>query len=384
MTTLSKIAGSFESFHFRLRQISLANLHCNTKLAAFHTNIMKRLYQTSAPLRRRVRDYIVNGMTKDGLFRVALIDNTQMVNTAQQRFQYNIKNKQLTAEALSLYGKTMSCSALISSFLKGEERIRVEAAGTGLVNQICTESIQLGETRGYMLFDDQASYSKRSPLLSAEQAPGVFSVTKILYNNAKAAISSVGMTNGTISDELIDYFRESEQVPTASHLDTIMILDDESKLQCLFSFGMIVQALPVSDADVADEQRELLQDLQKHMIKFSERFQDRQSTREQAHEKLFTPGIVQNDLPLFGYQALAPLNPETVRYKPIDFMCRCSLDGVLQSIAGLGHEEVLDMQRESNEKKSPIDVTCDYCHAQYPIGEKEFTQLYQMISDVRQ
>jgi molecular chaperone Hsp33 len=296
-----------------------------------------------------------------------------MVNTAQQKFQYSIKNKHLTAQSLSTYGKAMTSSTLLSSLLKGEERIRIEITGTGTVAQICTESIQLGETRGFMIIDDEADNSEKTPVLSAAGAPGIFSVSKILYNNAKPVISSVRMDVGNISQELSDYFKDSEQVPTASYVDTVMYLDDERNIKCLFSYGMLVQALPMRDGEVVEEQKKLIQDLQVHFSKYSKLFQDKLQTRDQSQEKLFY------SQPLFDYPNLEPLNPDTVRFKPVDFMCRCNLDGVLTSIASLGRDEIIDMERESNEKKEPMSVTCDYCNNKYPIGASEFKTLHEIL-----
>lgn len=364
-----------------LRVVTLSNSNNFFVILTKNQPNMNRLYSTSAPLRRRVRDYVVNGMTTDGLFRVALIDNTQIVNHAQQRFQYYIKNQQTTAQAISLYGKTLSSSALLSSFLKGEERIHVEAAGSGLLSQISAESIQVGETRGFMSFDENSTTSKDSILLNAEKSPGIFSVQKILYDNAKPSISSVILQHGTISDELFDFFKSSEQVPTAVHIDTVMYMNDERKIQCLFSYGMIVQALPVKDEDIAKQQQDMLADLQEHFKSFSKRFKNLENTREKLHEQLFVPDLGSGSAVLFDYPNLPPLKVETIRYKPIDFMCRCSMKGILEGFASLGTETVAEMQQDAKEKNEPTSAVCTYCNEKYIINDQEYENIYHMIKE---
>lgn len=79
-------------------------------------NELKKTYQH--------RDRVVRAMSDNGMFRIAVAKITQTVETA--RIKHNLD------PLLSyLLGKTLTSSVLLSSFLKGEERVIVQAEGTG-------------------------------------------------------------------------------------------------------------------------------------------------------------------------------------------------------------------------------------------------------------
>ncbi|KAL0478279.1 33 kDa chaperonin [Acrasis kona] len=336
--------------------------------------MMRRMY--SVLTKRRVRDYLVNGMTEDGLYRISIMDNTSVVNNAQNRFKYKFQDEKTTKDALSLYAKTMSCSSILSSFLRGEERVIVGVFGSGPISQICTESVQLGETRGYMYVNPEATRSGTSLLFDEENNPGLFTVEKILYNNSKPITSSIKLTKGDISNELLMYFKESEQVPTASHLGVIS--DSSSQDQCLFSYGIVVQALPAKDSFVSEVQQLKLKELQTYFDDLTQELKQSCSTRDEMHQKLFS---FKNDLKLTDKVSLPPLSLDTIRFKPLDFFCRCSMKGMMDNVSKLGSAEIEDMHAEVSSTKTPITITCDYCNENYHFGVAEFDTLKQNLSE---
>lgn len=149
----------------------------------------------------------------------------------------------------------MTASLLFSSFLKGEERIKINflfpsnfPSVESPINvikflfssfiyydyfkQIVAEAIHLGETRGFVSFGSNSnneSYSK-----------GLVQVSKVLYNMAKPVISTVELQKGDINSDLIHYINLAEQIPSALSLQTQVTPDGE----VVFSGGVFLESLP--------------------------------------------------------------------------------------------------------------------------------------------
>ena len=81
-------------------------------------NELKKTYQH--------RERVVRAMSGNGMFRIAVAKTTGTAETAR------IKHD-LDPLLSYMLGKTLTSSVLLSSFLKGEERVIVQAEGTGKI-----------------------------------------------------------------------------------------------------------------------------------------------------------------------------------------------------------------------------------------------------------
>ncbi|MBL7998026.1 MAG: Hsp33 family molecular chaperone HslO [Candidatus Kapabacteria bacterium] len=287
---------------------------------------LKKLYQH--------RDRVVRGITTDGKFRVAVTLNTAIAQEAARR--HNAE----PAAAL-LLARALSGAALLSSFLKGEERIIVETMGNGVYKKIFAEALQVGEVRGYV-------EKNRAPaMLDDALGAGMMRVTKILYGKFEPVSGLVELRKGNITTDLAYYLTQSEQIPSAVRLDVRM--DGDGAIQ--YSTGLLVQAMPgATDAEIMSVQNSIIE-----------------------------VGDI-CELAASGYGAeeiikqVIPQDVEVLNNTPIDFYCRCSLDRFKSILVSLGLAEVENMHAAGHN-----ELVCQYCNEHYTLSDNDFAELITQL-----
>ena len=92
------------------------------------------------------RDRIISVLAKDGKFRASIIKNTFSAQTAQQKHN-------LRGVPSYLLARQLAAASMMAIFLKGEERVILEADGSGPIQKVFAEASQVGEVRGFVAYD---------------------------------------------------------------------------------------------------------------------------------------------------------------------------------------------------------------------------------------
>jgi len=322
--------------------------------------------QAKTIVRKRVRDYIKSFMSADGRFRVSLIDSTDCLKSYINRFHLNPDGNDVHYQASTLMGKSMSASLLLSSLLKGEERIKLEVFmhnNHPTIHHIVAEAIQVGEVRGFVSFKD-------SPKDFVDDTHSVFSVSRVLMEHSKPVVSALPLSDkADVTTEFREFFEKSEQIPTASTLVCKKEMGRDP-----ISYGVIVQRLPLpvlSSHIIANDDISGFSEIEDQLNEYKEKLSKLEGkifSREDIHEHLF-------------YKFFVPEEASTVRYKPVDFFCRCSKDRVLEAVSQIGVEEITSMRNELLETNKPsFDSTCEYCNTTYHLNEEDLYSLINKIS----
>ncbi len=298
---------------------------------------------TIAELKRqfRERDRVIRVLTLDGAFRAVAIKNTGVAQTAQQRHGLEPVGARLLAQALA-------SASLLASFLKGEERIVIEAHGDGPIGTVAAEALQVGEVRGYVQYE--AGHGDGLPL-DMHPHPlgkqGLFRIVRILYNHFEPMVSVVELQPGDIAANLAHYFQQSEQIPTVVQFD--VTFDAEGHVSA--SAGLLVQLMP----GIAPQGIRIVE----------ERLGSLPSLSELVASGVMPEEILQRVLP----------GPFTVlNNTPLDFFCRCSLARFKELLTTLSYEEVQEMQRLGQN-----ELVCQYCGERYRLTERDFLDVLQHI-----
>jgi molecular chaperone Hsp33 len=278
------------------------------------------------------RDRVVRVLTKDGKFRAAAIKNTEVARMAQQRHA-------LDPLGGTLLARLMSGASLMSSFLKGEERITIEIDSSGVIKYLFAEALQVGEVRGYVRYAKDAAEKKIEHIGDALHI-GLLKVSKVQYNQPEPQTGIVQLIKSDVSTDLAYYLRQSEQIPSAVVLD--VDVDDAGEIS--HSAGLLVQAMPgATEAEikkVMDSIREL-----------------------PSLAELLGTGYNPEEI---LRQAL-PSEFDVLNNTPIDFYCRCSIDRFKEMLMTLGVEEIEDMQKQGQN-----ELTCQYCNEHYYLTNDDF------------
>lgn len=281
------------------------------------------------------RDRIVKVMETNGMFRAVAIKNTNTAMTAQSKHE-------LEALPAFLLARQLSAASMMAAFLKGEERIVVEASGNGPVEKVFAEALQVGEVRGYIRMSETKSLDELKHFREAI-GDGTLSVRRVLYNKSEPVQGVVEMLDGDLATDLAYYFTQSEQTPTAVLLDASV--DNAGNIN--HSGGLLVQAMPGATNAAIEAVVHKLSGLKKI-----------------SH--YYAMGMSAEDL----LKEALPFEFEINKTSPIDFYCRCSKDLFLGKLTTLGHEELEDMQ-----KTGSTELVCQYCSSKYYIEDADFVKL---------
>lgn len=277
------------------------------------------------------RDRVTRAMTKDGAFRAACIHNPVAIRTAQTRHHLD------PVRTLAL-GRMLTGATLMASFLKGEERVVVEATGNGPVALVYAEALQVGEVRGYARANSQPDTTATSAMGS-----GLLKVQRILYGNYEPVTGIVELTRGDITSDLGHYLTQSEQIPSTFVID---IAFDEHDI-VRQSSGLLVQAMP----GARPEDIFRVYDTVDYLGRLTEFADDGYSPDDILRQVLH--GEV-----------------EITATSPVDFFCRCSLDRFKGILLTLGYDEVAGMETSGQN-----ELVCQYCNERYYLEPKDFEEL---------
>lgn len=277
------------------------------------------------------RDRVVRAISRNGLFRAAAVKTTAASRVAQERHQLDA----LGAVAL---GRALTASSLMASFLKGEERVIVEAEGNGPIAYVYAESLQIGEVRGYLRTHDAPDPEAASLL-----GTGRMKVSRILFDNNEPVTGIVELKRGDISTDLSHYLTQSEQIPSVVVIDVDM--NDDGTVQ--HAAGLIVQAMPGATPEDIFATYDAMTDLPRLAA-------------------LLEEGCHPDDM----LARVLPGEIEIVASTPVDFFCRCSMDRFKAALMTLGYEEIASMEQAGHN-----ELICQYCNEHYYLSGDDFQEL---------
>jgi len=285
------------------------------------------------------RDRVIRILSKDGYFRGVGVKNTSMAQDAQSR--HNL-------EALPAFflAKTLAASTLLSAFLKGEERVSIEIDGSNYITKIYSESIQVGETRGFIRVNKNFD-TKTLEKTDSAIGKGKIKVSRILYNKTEPIIGITELANGDISTDLAYYFSQSEQIPSAVLID--VSLDENGKI--LQSGGIIIQAMPQAPL--------------KEIVRITERLYELPPITKMLEDGKTIEEIIRQ---------ATDFDFEVIKHSPVDFYCRCSKEGFMNHLVALGAQEIKDMRQLGQ-----TELVCQYCNEKYIIEESDFDRILTEI-----
>ena len=278
-------------------------------------------------------DTILRMMARDAGLRVLACTSTELAREAARRHS----TSPLASAALG-YGLT--AGALLGATLKVGQRIALKFDGDGPLVKMIVEADAYGRVRGYVARPDVPSSDRLdTAAVAAAIGNGLLTVSKDLrvrdlYHGA------VALTGDGPEQDMAEYLRASEQVPSLSRLAVEM--DEEGMIAT--AGGLHVEMMP------GHQPSELA----------------RLSARLAA-------------MPPLGEMLLAGKTPEemvatllegvdylTLESRPVAFVCSCSRERSRMALKALGSEDMLEMIFEGE-----AVVDCHFCHEQYVFDASE-------------
>lgn len=261
-------------------------------------------------------------MTDDGAFRVIVARSSETVRgicKAQGANGTTARTLGNLLTATALFRETMSPNLRVQGILRG-------ADGSGT---LVADSAPEGKTRGLI--------QARSESSSVRPDGALLQMMRTLHNGSiNQGVVRVPL-GGSVSDAMMVYMKESEQVDTMLAVATI--LGDEGEV--VSAGGYMVQLLPEVGRGPLEIMAARLEDFK---------------TIDHLLTADFTPEWLRDEL-LYG-MPFSELDTTE-----LSFDCWCSESRLLGALATLPKHEIQSMIDDGK----PLEITCDYCLKDYNI-----------------
>lgn len=247
----------------------------------------------------------------------------------------------------SLLSESLAAVVLMSSTLKYEGRLSIQAQGNGPVSLMLVEASHDGGIRGLARFSDDTQLTELPHIQELIGSEGIMAITiRPAHGNQYQGV--VPLEGSTLAACLEDYFRQSEQLATR-----LWLAGGNGR-----AAGLLLQRLPDQVAD-AEQNSATWQHLtalagtlnMEELLDLPE---------EQVLHRLF------HETP-----------PQLIAPTPVRFQCTCSRDKVTHTLMSLGRSElqaILDEQGSAT-------ISCDFCSKDEHFDRVDLDQLIHQLPE---
>ena len=247
-----------------------------------------------------------------------------------------------------MLGQGYIAGALLSSTVKGNDRILMQIQCGGPVKGMSIEAWASGAVRGYLVNNP---IPLSAPLESLDTSliygPGFLTITKYLEGSKTPFSGDVMLGYGNLANDLALYFKESEQTPSLFYLS----IDFDKEGRVWGAGGLFMQALP----GCPDSTLEKLQEESSRLGRLGRMIGEGMSVRE----------YVETELSAF--------HPHHIGHTPIGFSCPCtreSFTSYLSSLPAAEKDEIL-------KGEFPLELECLNCGSRYSYTKEEFERIHK-------
>ncbi len=287
-------------------------------------------------------DMLHRFLAADGTFRILIALHSGVAADAARRHG-------LTGLAAVGLGRTLGAATLLATLTKGRERVTLQLVGDGPLGGILCDAWSEGTARGYVTHAVSlaAAAARRPQVRAVLGRHGHVSVfrdlgLKDLYHG------QTELTHGEVDEDVENYLRHSEQVPSALGCD--VLLDAAGEVQRAVS--VLVQGMPGTREQEGDPVREAQHALRTGWL-----------WRAIAAGAL-DPAAMATELAAgHGIEALATT--------PLAFHCPCTEDRVARALKTVPRADLERMLAEDG----GAEVTCHFCARVYRLDAERLGAL---------
>ena len=289
-------------------------------------------------------DYLVRGMTMDGMVKVVAIRSTELVRRGAQ-IQGTYPN------ATAAFGRALTAASMMGNMQKVENgSMTLQIKGDGPIGTIVCVSDATGNVRGYV-------YEPKVPLV--EKHPGKLDVGATVGSGTLTVIrdlqmkepyvGSIPLVSGEIGDDITAYFAQSEQTPTACALGVLVDKDQSVKV----AGGYMIQLLPGATDETIDKIEEGIR-------------------RAGAVTAMLEQGMTPEDI--LG-QVCGDLGVLFMETTEVSYKCYCDRERVTSALISLGKKELSEIAAEGKE----FPVECQFCDEIYRFTPEDILDILKKV-----
>lgn len=276
----------------------------------------------------------------NGEIRLSAVGTTRIVN------QMRANHKTGLVETYVL-GQGYTAGALLSSEVKGNDRIQLTIECSGPIGGLNIEAWACGAIRGYLVNNPiPLSEPLKSLDTSPLYGPGFLTITKILEGSKTPFSGQIMLEYGHLAQDLALYYQISEQTPSLFSLS--IYFDKEGRV--IGSGGLMMQALPECPEDVLTA----LQNDSATLSNMGKWISEGKTAKE----------YVENSFSKYGVQHLS--------HAPIGFSCPCNEKNFENYLVNLPQKE----KDEILKGEFPLVLQCFNCGTEYKFSKSKLEELF--------
>ena len=291
-----------------------------------------------------MKDYLVRGMSMDGLLKVVAIRSTELVRRGAQI-------QKTTPNATAAFGRALTAASMMGNMQKVENgSMTLQIRSDGPIGGLVCVADPVGNVRGYV-------YEPNVPLV--EKHPGKLDVGATVGNGTLTIIrdlqmkepyvGSIALVSGEIGDDVTAYFAQSEQTPTACALGVLVDRDQSVKV----AGGYLIQLLPGATEETIQAVERGIQ-------------------RSGAVTAMLEQGMTPEDI--LG-QVCGDLGVIFMETTEIEYKCYCSRERVTSALISLGKKELMQIAQENK----PFPVECQFCDEIYTFTTDDIEKILKKL-----
>ena len=277
----------------------------------------------------------------DGEVRLSAVSTTRTVN----EMRANHKTGLLETYIL---GQGYTAGALLSSEVKGNDRIQLTIECGGPVKGMNIEAWACGAVRGYLVNNP---IPLEKPLESLDTnpifGPGFLTVTKILEGSKTPFSGEIMLEYGHLAQDLALYYMQSEQTPSLFSLS----LSFDRQGRVWGAGGIMMQALPECGTDVLDK----LQAKAGSLSRMGALIGEGKSVKDYVTEEFSSFGV------------------DWLGHTPVGFSCPCSRKNYERYLVNLPEKEKDEILRGD----FPLVLQCFNCGTEYSFSKEQLEELFR-------
>lgn len=287
-------------------------------------------------------DKIIRCITTDGAVMVSVINSTDLVYTAK-------KIHSTSPSATAALGRLLSAGSMMGAQLKDDgASITVRVNGQGPSGAIIAVADSKGNVRGYVENPNCETKHYTDNKINVAAAVGKEGYIDVIrdYGTGEPYSSRTELISGEIAEDITAYYAQSEQIPTACGLG---VLIDKSDGEVMLAGGFLAQLLPGADETATDKLEDSLNKLE-------------------PMTTMLAKGMSVEEI---ARTVLSGFEVEIVDEYPVHYVCSCSREKVINSIASLSNAEIKSMIEEDN----GAEVSCIFCGKKYIFSADDLEQI---------
>jgi molecular chaperone Hsp33 len=276
-----------------------------------------------------MQDYIIKATAYDYQVRAYAVRSTQTIEEVRRRHD-------LMPIAATAIGRAMSATVLLCSMLKGNDQITVNISGGGPIGSLLIDANTTGDVRGYVSNPKAYVPLTDNQQLDIGNAVGTYGTMTVTRRNGNTTpfIGQIPLVSGEIGDDFSFYLSNSEQIPSAVGVATL--LNHDFSVQS--AGGFMIQLLPGTDLKIINEIEQRI-----------------------AESISLTSMLKENTSPEQILNIILGQQIQAIETMPIQFKCECSRERIANAIISLGKAEIVDMI----ETDGQANAECHFCNEHY-------------------